>query len=232
MATRSVNTLIDRAYRLINIKSDDRNLTGDQTTEGLDCLNVLIDQLSGVGLFIPSFTIHDFSLVIDQRDYAFSVATDGFTITSLSHVSIIENGTLYPVDILSDSLYYERNYHATSGRPSMCFLTKYPEESKLTFYQSPNKAYSCSIKGKFKISDQELNTDLEDIPPYMFFYLEYALGRMLNTRYPSSSWSAMSEDYYKQAKNDMMVSNDYNLDLNGTTVFQSTRYVTDLSALV
>lgn len=239
---RTVNKLIERAYRIINVKTDDRNLTGDQVTEGLYSLNVLIDELSGLGMYLPLFSEYEVALTPGERELVFSeyYPATGINITQLSHVSIIENDTLYPVEILSDTLYFEGNSLTATGRPTKCYFInrmvpsltiKRLVESVIVFYKIPDKAYTCSIKAKIKMTNQALNTDIDGIPPYMIFYLENALARMLHRHYPASKWDEIDETYYKQSKDDIIAANAKNLDINDTSIFRQNNYITDLSTL-
>jgi len=239
---RTVNDIIEKAYRIINVKSDDRNLTGDQVTEGLYSLNVLLDELSGNGSYIPLFNEIEISLTPGEREVVFSkhYPATAINITKLSHVSIIEDGTLYPVEILSDTLYFEGNSLTATGRPTKCYFTNRMEptltphrlmESVITFYKTPDKAYTCSIKAKTCITTQALNTEIDGIPPYMIFYLENALARMLHRNYPASKWDEVDEAYYKQSRDDMIASNARNLDINDISMFRKDNYITNLASL-
>jgi hypothetical protein len=156
------------------------------------------------------------------------------------HVSIIENDILYPVDILSDTLYFEGTSLTATGRPSKCYFTNrmVPDatphrlmESVITFYKIPDKGYTCSIKAKMNITTQALNTEIDNIPPYMIFYLENALARMLHRNYPASKWDEVDESYYKQSRDDIIASNARNLDINDTSIFRKNNYITNLSSL-
>jgi len=240
---RTVNDIIKKAYRIINVKTDDRSLTGDQVTEGLYSLNVLLDELSGNETYVPLFSEVELTLTPGERDVVFSkhYPATAINITKLLHVSIIENDTLYPVDILSDTLYFEGTSLTATGRPTKCYFSNrmVPDviphrlmESVITFYRIPDKAYTCSIKAKMNITTQALNTEIDNIPPYMIFYLENALARMLHRNYPASKWDKIDESYYKQSRDDIIASNAKNLDMQTTSIFRSGGYTyTNLSSL-
>lgn len=218
--TRTANEIIEGAFKLIGIFSEDRALEKGRTNEALDILNELLDSYANAPSQIAYNSEVIFNLVIDQQSYTFSedIAADVNTrkIAELKYVTIKDDNLNYPVDILPDEFLLNRTHlTAARGRPQRCFFQNENELSTITFFSLPDKTYECRIKAKFILENVALNENLNEVPRSYHLFLKFALGGLLNSHYPGSTWTTKNESFYQSLLKDIQASSDLDLNTNG-----------------
>lgn len=204
MAIITVNDLIQRAYRVIGVKSDDRNLSDYESTEGLDVLNELLDSYFADPYLIAYDAEVQFNLVVGQKSYEFSqLGTADVTSNKITHLKkcVLEYSDVsYPVEITKDFIDWDKRRVITrQGRPYQCYLQNENFKSLLIFNILPEQPYVCKIKAKFALDNVSLNTDLEQVPVYYIRFLRYALARELSSSFPGAIWDQLREIRYSEA---------------------------------
>lgn len=214
--SRTTNDIIIRAFYLIGEFSPDELPSGSQVTEGLYYLNDLFDSLSALGIFIPFIREVTFNLVANQDVYSISniVPADVSSerIVELNYVNIINDNISYPVRIVkrSDILNNSRLTNLKT-RPGYVILIRDDLETRLQFYPVPDKTYSCTVRGKFMLDHLELYDNLDEVPPYYFRFLRYALARELKDVYPSSNWTQTAEAAYQEMLKNLTAATDIDM---------------------
>ncbi len=201
--TRTVNTIIENAYKLIGLYSEDRALEQSRTTEGLYLLNALLDHYASNDKRIAYNSLLSFNLVIGQTTYSFSkkvgASVDSNRIVDLKYIILEDDDKNYPVNIQPDQFYFN-NIRKTNviNRPIDAYFQNDIDESRIIFFTKPAKAYPITLKAKFVIDAVELSQPLDEVPAYMHLFLGYALGRILHDHYPGSVWTSTQEAQYQE----------------------------------
>jgi hypothetical protein len=222
MAVISVNKLIERSYRVINKKSDDRNLSQTKINDGLEILNELLDSYFAEPYSIAYNNEVTFNLTVGQKSYEFSnEGTADVTSNKIAHlrkVNIISNNDRYPVSIKGDYIDWDRRRITDqSGRPLECYLQNANFKSFLIFNLLPNEAYECKVKAKFALSNVTLNTDLTEVPIYYTNYYILALAEQLHTLNPGSKWDTTIQSRLNKAEANVKSRSDKDLIQKTTT---------------
>lgn len=163
----SALTLITRAWYLSGIVA--RNLetvSGDQVTDGLFLLNVLLDFKASDVRLIPYYTRYAGTFVIGQEKYfipnLYAIETMTFNIGQLR----------YPMTEMKRDVYFG------SGRVDNIISLPFSYHSERVYggsdvyvYFLPVETYTFNLSGKFALTDVTLMQDMS--LTYDNFYLEY-----------------------------------------------------------
>jgi hypothetical protein len=221
--TRTVNTIIEGAYKLIGVFSEDRALEGGRVTEGLGLLQEILDHYASVDTRIAWDAPLTFNLVIGQTEYTFSKSgaadVNSNRIVELKYITIQDSDYNYPVIIQPDEYYFNRRIALNvSARPVEAYFqnaldqANSAEESKIIFFSKPDETYTCVIKAKFVLDAVSLSQPLDEVPTYYHRFLKYALARSLNDSYPGSTWDIKKENEYKMMLENIINASDINLE--------------------
>lgn len=163
----SALTLITRAWYLSGIVA--RNLetvSGDQITDGLFLLNVLLDFKATDVRLIPYFTRYQNNFVVGQEMY------------NISNLFEIESMTFnigqvrYPMTETTRDVYFGNGrVDNITSLPFQYHLERTFGGSNVFVYFLPDQTYQFNITGKFALTDVTLNQDMS--LTYDNFYLEY-----------------------------------------------------------
>ena len=211
--TRITNDIIEGAYKIIGVFSEESNLPQHRIIEGLDYLNKLLDQFASSSVKIAYNDTITFPLVVGQTSYEISnkVGADVSSnpLVIMRFVTLQDGDIVFPLEVIPDNIFFNRRRDTTlTGTPSQVFLQNAVDESNLNFVIKPDKAYSCVVKGKFVLNHVSLNQPINQIPASYHLFLELALGRILRGVYPGSDWSASDESNYTVMKKDLESAND------------------------
>lgn len=221
---RTPNDIIDRAYRIIGIRSKDRALSGDDTDQGLYILNQMLDNYSADSELIAYYDEIQFPLVIGQESYTISdqlvADVTNKRLVYLKYVNLIYQQYRYPVWVESDAAYYRFTHDETvTRRPGRVFLQQEIGQSKITFFEKPDQTYTCLIKGKFILEHLELSTIITQVPIAYHRYLEYALANELRASRSGAQWNELTERNFQNALNNLRTSNDNDIELEPDNIF-------------
>lgn len=207
--TRTVNSIIEDAYKLIGMFSEDLPLAGGRITEGLNTLQLIADEFASKPIKIAWDSTITFNTVVDQREYIFSKAAgadvDSHRLVSLKYITVQDGDFEYPVEIQPDEYFFNRNISKTRiSRPQQVYLQNFldtatdSEGSKLVFFTKPDKIYTVTVKAKFVLDVLTLNQPLDQVPRYYHRFMIYALARALHDKFPGSVLSANAQATYLQ----------------------------------
>lgn len=218
--TRTVNEVIENAYKIIGEFSEDNPLTQDKTVDALKLLNQLLDSYASTPARIAYDSLLTFNLVIDQTDYIFSRAigadVDSDKIIRIKYITLKNADVIYPVHLDPDEVFFNNiRDENRSHRPRNAYFQNQMEGSKLVFFTKPDVAYECTIKAKFIIDEVTLNTPLIQIPANYHRFLNYALAKELNSHFEGSIWDNKREQIYQTELR--QVSDYSDLDLTART---------------
>lgn len=173
---------------------------------GLELINELLAKFAEDSIYIPYITELNFNLVAGQRTYSISdIVTADVTadrIVDLSYANFLVpssgQGIIYPLQIINKAQYYGvTRLLPLNTRPGFIFLDKQSLESFITLYPSPDQPYPCQLGVKCMINSLSQNQSLEELPPFYYGFLKYALARKFLSIYPSANWPQTAEDEYQ-----------------------------------
>lgn len=221
---RTPNDIIDRAYRIIGIRSKDRALSGDDVEQGLYILNQMLDHYSADSELIAYNDVISFPLVAGQRDYTISdqltADVTNRRLVYLKYVNLVEQQYRYPVRVHNDTIYYRFTHDENvTRRPEFVFLQQEIGQSRITFVNKPDKDYTCIVKGKFILQHLELSTIITQVPIAYHRYLEYALANELSASRPGATWDEVSERNLQNAITNLTSSNDIDIEIEPDNLF-------------
>lgn len=200
--SRTTNDIIVKAFYLIGEFSPDELPSDSQITEGLYYLNDLFDHFASLGIFIPFIKELTFNLQSGKDEYTISniipADVDFERIVELDYVNIIRERISYPVRVIKRSdIFNNTRLVDIKTRPGYVIFIRDDLFTKLKFYPVPEFPYECHVRAKFMLDHLELFDNLDEVPPYYFRFLRYALARELKDVYPSGNWSAQAENEYQ-----------------------------------
>jgi hypothetical protein len=165
--TYLASQLITRSWYLSGIVA--RNLetvSGDQITDGLYLLNVLLDFKGTDVRLIPYFSYYEFPMVVGQEMYfipnLYAVETLTFNLGPVRYPMTPCNRVRYfGTGRVDNIVSFPFQYH----------LERAEGGSNIFIYYLPIQTFPTKLHGKFALTDVTLNTDLTTV--YDTFYIEY-----------------------------------------------------------
>lgn len=216
----TVNELVREAYEAAALLEEDEDLSAAKLNRGVSILNQLVSQFN-TGEIVPYYQNMSFNLVGGQSEYVLSLAEDADVETNpliqLSNALITVTGQTFALEIITDQEYFNTWQNtATIAQPWQVYLDSGINTSTLTFYPTPDQAYSCQIRGKFTISNFVANTDITNLPSYYYQYLIFLLAKRLAVSYPSGVWTQLAQDFLDDAENAVRSANKLNVQVNNS----------------
>lgn len=176
----SALTLITRSWYLSGIVA--RNLetvSGDQITDGLFLLNVLLDFKASDIRLIPYFTRYAGVFVVGQEKYTipdlYEIETMTFNIGDVR----------YPMSSTTRDVYFGNGrVNNITSLPFQYHLERVKGGSDVYVYFLPDQAYIFNLSGKFALTDVTLNQDMSlTYDQFYLEYLRYALAKFMCDEY-------------------------------------------------
>jgi hypothetical protein len=221
--------LITRSWYLSGIVA--RNLqvdTGDQSNDGLDLLNALLDFKQIETDLIPYWQYIELPLIAGQEYYFLPY------VAALESVTFNIDVVRYPMDFVT-----RRNYYGSArvdNITSLPFSWNYNRAlggGNLAMYFKPDTNYIMKAMAKIFLVDVSLNTDLTNISevvPYTFVnssnqgydtgyieYLRYALAEMMCSEY-GIIFNPQSAQILKKYERKLMYISPPDLSMIKTTI--------------
>jgi hypothetical protein len=228
--SRTTNDIINNAFYLIGEITPDVIPPASMIARGLFLLNDLLDSFSGEGIFIPNIKEINVNLTPGQAKYTVSnIVPADFVfnrIVELDFVLLTVQTISYPVQIVDRAVVLNNvRYPSLQAMPSKVYLDRLDLQTDLTFYPTPNLAYATTIKGKFMLDRLSLFQVINEVPPYFYRFLRYALARELRSYYPSSTWADTQENEYQKMYQMIKGSSEINILIDPDAILmQSYRY--------
>lgn len=203
MALNNIRDLILLSYRDAVILGNDEILSGPQEEEGLDRLNLKIQNLYSRGINIPFYSEVNFNLVPLQSDYVISELI-GADVTAppfieLNFVNIYYGNVWLPIEIVPVSNYYNLpRVQQSSSLPAKVTIVYQNEECILKFYYPPTNNYPCKAIGKSGNPTLALTDSIKVMPKTFQRFLEFALAIELNAVYHLEDMPDYIMEEYKE----------------------------------
>ncbi len=129
---------------------------------------------------------------------------------------------VYPLRIINKATYWNvvRQSNLLS-RPGFIFLNKQPTESFITVYPVPDQPYAFSIQVKSMLNSLGPQQSIEELAPFYYGFLKYALARKFLAYYPSGNWPQTNEDEYQDYYNALKNSNETDLTIRPSVILNA-----------
>lgn len=223
----SVNNLITYALKTVRLQTPFQAPRPEYITDCLQLLNELLAEFNANNLMIPYQT--DLSFNVEPNVATYRIAPTGappagaIFVTSqpfieVNYVDVFFNNIQYPIRIITDKNALDV-FRATN-------ITTIPESVRvhqlvapdtnlpatdLIFFCPPNQEYLCTIRGKAKLLNVTLNTNITGLPDYYFRFLRLWVAREITTLYPTNGWTDELEMRLKKAQDVVRGSSDQDL---------------------
>lgn len=224
--TKTSNDLVIRAAKLCKFYQNDTFGGSQFMSDGLDSLNILLDEFQARSIMIPFVKDLSFNLIVGTSRYNFGYDTtatmaDSQTLLSLLYCDLFdENNAIYKIRVTNQ---FEMNNQALNQEsntlPRICRIQRFPQYTSIIFYPAPDKAYSCTITGKFALQNVARNQTLTGISPYAYKYLTYAVAKEFGLMYPSAEWGSAHESELRKMEKDFIAANDLDLQSRAVNSF-------------
>ena len=191
MAT--VNDVVKKAYRKLNVVSESENLTSEQLTEGLSDLNDIIDSLNTERLIPYYVKRQSFTLTASQNSYTIGSGGDFNTTRPLRilKATITKDSLDYPMRVVTyDDWMDIYNKSSESEIPSWIYYESDFPLGKIYLNYTPSETNTLNIATENQIGSYTLG-DTFTLPPAYKRALVDLLALELYPKYPSEATVGM-----------------------------------------
>jgi len=208
--------IIIRAFYVLGKFSPETKPAEYEVQEGLYYLNDLLASFSANALLVPYQKTISFTLTPGKGVYVFSnkdsADVQADKIVSLISASITRGNIAYPINVVApEQLQTSVRFLEQRSIPQYISLQNSADLSTIELYPLPYDANTCTLVAKFTIDDLEMDDRLDELPPYYFRFLRYALAKELAGVYETANWDANKESIYQELERTVIASN--NIDL-------------------
>lgn len=188
MAT--VDDITKAALRLLKVNQSGEKLTPDESNDGRDALNDIIEQMNLQNYMQPAKKQLTQALTADDGTYTFGTGGDNSTRpTEIRSAYILSNNVSYPVRIISNEEYSDIGYKSIkSSYPyNLYFRAEYPLAT-IELYPIPSTSGSTLyLETRAALSTYTAGTDTVTLPPGYLKYLKYQLAIDISPEYKEPS---------------------------------------------
>jgi hypothetical protein len=226
--TRTTNDVIIGSLQLLGELGVGELPDAFMLSTGLDLINELLDKFSSDSIYIPFLTTINFTFTVGQDTYSISdmipadINQDRIIDLSFANYTVQPTASepiVYPMKIINKATYYNVvRLQNLNARPGFIFLNKQPTESFITVYPAPDQPYPCSLQCKVMLNSLAEDQDLNELAPYYYGFLKYALARKFRDYYPSGNWTQTAEDEYQEYYNNLKNSNETDLTIRPSAI--------------
>lgn len=196
MTTAAV--LVKNAYALAKIIDPNEEIEGYQAAEGLANLNEIIDQWSGLEIFIPTYKT--ISIATTAGTYSYVVTPP--IIAMLEGHFIDSNNVQSPLTEIDLKRYNLINFvdgAMSPSRPGFVYLNNdaanmqiATPQTSVVLYPVPDTVYNVTLYVKSQLVNLDEQDVLTEIPPFYRRALRYELALELSQIYSSQ----LSDSFY------------------------------------
>lgn len=223
---RTTNDIIINSLYLLGELGVGETPDAFMLSTGLELINELLDKFSSDSIYIPFLKKINFTMVAGQATYSISdiisasVTSDRIVDLVLANYTV--ETIVYPVRIINKATYYNIvRLTNINARPSFVFLNKKDTSSEVTFYPAPDQPYPCELHVKQMIDKLDAQENIDELPPYYYGFLKYALARKFLAYYPSGNWPQQNEDEYQEYYNNLKNANETDLTIRPSIVLDA-----------
>lgn len=172
--------LIQQAYYLAKVLDPNEEIPPDYATEGLTTLNAIIDEWSGIGLYIPNYQAVTINTVIGQRSY-----TVNPVIQQVLEANLVDTNNVKFVLTVQDLKQFNAfDTTIPQGRPTDIFVENFdnttPQNSTVYFFPIPDQVYTATIYCKQRLAELTYSATILNLPPFFFLCIEMQLAKLLS----------------------------------------------------
>lgn len=185
----TANELISRSLRLLGVLGQGRRtLTANESSDGLEALNAMLEAMSLERMMVYQILKEDFPLVAGTADYSIG---EGGTFNTVRPVKIdsayIRDGDIdHPMQIIDNGAYDGVAFKSASSIPQyLYFDPQYPLAYVRLLY-APNAAYTLYLNSWKQLQRFADGTTELSLPPGYERMIVYNLAIELNAEYGST----------------------------------------------
>jgi hypothetical protein len=190
MGTTSISTesltrtqLIDASLRQLGVSSP----TSDERAYALEALNILLKvaDVRGRWLWAVNKTPSTFSTVAARAYYTYADNAAPNNMLELEHVEWVSGSSYLPIQILSDTEFFNSELRDDTGDPIAIHLEKTPvlSNQKLWILPTPTAIRTIRVFYRRRLYDFTASTDNPDFPGHSVDYVKKALAAELAPEY-------------------------------------------------
>lgn len=197
MAT--INDLIKKSYRLLNVIAAGEDLESEQLDEGLEFCNRMIGTWNTNGLNSYYVVREDLTLVANQQSYTIGSSGDLNTTRpqEIFHATLTENGNTWPVEIMNTAQWMDIITKGdTSSIPYWIYYESNYPLGTIYIYPKPSAANTLNISSWKQIGDFSLGDSIS-LPDGYERAIIANLAKELWPMYPSESVFGVINDMAK-----------------------------------
>lgn len=225
---RTTNDIIINSLYLLGELGVGETPDAFMLSTGLELINELLDKFSSDSIYIPFLKSISFTMVQGQATYSVSdIQSANITsdrIVDLSFANYLVQTIEYPIKIINKATYYGVVRLASptlQARPGFVFLDKQDTTSYITFYPAPDQPYPCTLKVKQMIDKLDAQENIDELPPFYYGFLKYALARKFLAYYPSGNWPQQNEEEYQDYYNNLKNANETDLTVRPSVILDA-----------
>jgi hypothetical protein len=224
--TRTTNDLIVNSLYLLGELGVGETPDAFMLSTGIELINELLDAFSADSIYIPYLRTVNFNMVPGQATYSVSTLPganiNSNRIVDLSLANYLVQTIAYPMKIINKATYYGVVRLVTlMARPGFVFLDKQQDQSLITFYPAPDQPYPCTLQVKVMLNSLAPHDNLNELSPYYYGFMKFALAREFRSYYPSGNWTDTAEQKYQDYYNSMKNANETDLTIRPSVVLDA-----------
>ena len=176
----TVNELVSGAFYASGIVSREfETVSGAQLSDGINWLNEVINEKVVDMDMIPYETTASLDLIAGTEEY---FITDLIKIDTLTFTI---DSVRFPVQKMARDQYFTMvRSNSTTSLPVMYYMERELGGARLYVYFNPSEAYTCEIKGIYRLSEVAEGDDLSlTLDTFYTTYLRYALSQKICDEY-------------------------------------------------
>lgn len=224
--TRTTNDLIVNSLYLLGELGVGETPDAFMLSTGIELINELLDAFSADSIYIPYLKTVTFPMVVGKATYSVSTLPgadiNSDRIVDLSLANYLVQTISYPLKIINKATYYGVvRLTNLMARPGFVFLDKQQDQTFITFYPAPDQPYPCTLQVKVMLDSLAPHDNLNELSPYYYGFLKYALAREFRSYYPSGNWNDTAEQKYQDYYNSMKNANETDLTIRPSVIMDA-----------
>ncbi len=188
--------VIKRSLRLLGVKRSGETLTGDESAEGLEALNSLIDSWNNESLMIHNKTTVTHTLTASDGEYSIGSGAD-INVTRPQNIvnAYINDGDAdYPLELINANQ-YSRIYDKTveSSLPIKLYYEPGYPTGTIKLWYIPSNAYTLNLTVWSQLTSLALTSTEISLPPGYERALAYNLALEIAPEYGKEALPTVKE---------------------------------------
>lgn len=220
--TITAEQLVLQSYHTSNILDPDEPMLGYQAEVGLQLLNSIIDEWSGLAIYIPTYTVYTFPTIANEYMYINAPPIIQF----LEGNTIDSNNvqwSLTEIDLKTQNLLNYPLSLTSPTRPKNIFIQNSSvnlqnQNSTIFLYQVPDQVYTVTLYLKIALTRLTQSQVIIDIPPRSMKALRYQLVKDISLEYEKPLTPDFMDEYKRLMRN-LRAANKRDLTVRTRNIF-------------